>query len=160
MVEKNRVLILGNPLPALKTNMTIWKSQFLHRRVHLQNGWFFHCHVSFQGCKRCGVLRLPTFFTFKNPVEDPPEPPVLEDEEVNWQCICGEYLSEGLEGLKKTPQKAIHHKLYMGVSKNDGTPKSPILIGFSIINHPFWGPTPIFGNTHMQVQWPKNCFFF
>ena len=27
-----------------------------------------------------------------------------------------------------------------GVSKNSGTPKSSILIGFSIINHPFWGP--------------------
>ena len=34
------------------------------------------------------------------------------------------------------------------VSKNRGTPKSSILVGFSIINHPFWG-TPIFGNTHM-----------
>ena len=32
----------------------------------------------------------------------------------------------------------------MGVSLNVGTPKSSILIGFSIINHPFWG-TPIFG---------------
>ena len=39
--------------------------------------------------------------------------------------------------------------LDMGVSKNSGTPKSSILIGFSIINHPFWG-TPIFGNTHMH----------
>ncbi len=28
-------------------------------------------------------------------------------------------------------------------------PKASILIGFSIINHPFWGPTPIFGNIHM-----------
>ena len=36
----------------------------------------------------------------------------------------------------------------MGVSKNSGTPKPSILIGFSIINHPFWG-TPIFGNTHI-----------
>ena len=36
----------------------------------------------------------------------------------------------------------------MGVSKNSGTPKSSILIGFSIINHPFWG-IPIFGNTHI-----------
>ena len=27
-------------------------------------------------------------------------------------------------------------------------PKSSILIGFSIINFPFWG-TPIFGNTHI-----------
>ena len=38
----------------------------------------------------------------------------------------------------------------MVVSKNSGTPKSSILIGFSHeINHPFWG-TIIFGNTHMQ----------
>ena len=40
-------------------------------------------------------------------------------------------------------------KQYMVVSVNGGTPKSSILIGFSIINHPFWG-TPIFGNTHMN----------
>ena len=36
----------------------------------------------------------------------------------------------------------------LGVSKNNGIPKSSILIGFSIINHPFWVPllleTPIF----------------
>ena len=38
----------------------------------------------------------------------------------------------------------------MDVSKNSGTPKSSILIGFSIINHPFW-VTPIFGNTHMKT---------
>ena len=30
----------------------------------------------------------------------------------------------------------------MGVSENGGTPKSSILIGISIVNHPFWG-TPI-----------------
>ena len=36
----------------------------------------------------------------------------------------------------------------MGVSENNGTPKSSILIEFSIINHPFWG-IPIFGNTLM-----------
>ena len=39
---------------------------------------------------------------------------------------------------------------YMDVSENNGTPKSSILIGFSILNHPFWG-TPIFGNTHMVI---------
>ncbi len=38
---------------------------------------------------------------------------------------------------------------YMGVSKNNSTPKSSTLIGFSIRNHPFWGPTPIFGNIHI-----------
>ena len=37
---------------------------------------------------------------------------------------------------------------HMGVSENSGTPKSSIEIGFSIINHPFWG-TSIFGNTHI-----------
>ena len=39
----------------------------------------------------------------------------------------------------------------MGVSENRDTHKSSILIGFSIINHPFWG-IPIFGNTQMGVQ--------
>ena len=46
---------------------------------------------------------------------------------------------------KRTPTLG---KCHMGVSKNTGTPKSSILIGFSIINHPFGG-TPIFGNTHI-----------
>ena len=31
------------------------------------------------------------------------------------------------------------------------TPKSSNLIGFSIVNHPFWG-TPIFGNTHVLFK--------
>ena len=43
--------------------------------------------------------------------------------------------------------KRINLDIYMGVSENRGTPKSSILIGFCIINHPFWG-IPIFGNTH------------
>ena len=38
----------------------------------------------------------------------------------------------------------------MSVSKNNSTPKSSILIGLSLINHPFWGTT-IFGNTQMEV---------
>ena len=40
--------------------------------------------------------------------------------------------------------------LDLGVSENSGTPKSSILIGFSIINHPFWG-TSIFGNTQLII---------
>ena len=44
----------------------------------------------------------------------------------------------------------IYIYIYMGVSENNGTPKSSILIGFSIINHPFWG-TPIVGNTHIYI---------
>ena len=42
--------------------------------------------------------------------------------------------------------------------KIGGTPKSSILIGFSIINHPFWG-TPIFGNTHIYPKQPGALFF-
>ena len=39
----------------------------------------------------------------------------------------------------------------MAVSEKGGTSKSSILIGFSIINHPFWGTT-IFGNTHIGIS--------
>ena len=42
-------------------------------------------------------------------------------------------------------------KINLGVSKNRGTPKSSILIGFSLINRPFWG-TIIFGNTHLLFK--------
>ena len=48
--------------------------------------------------------------------------------------------------------------VYMGVSKNRGTPKSFILIGVSIVNHPFWG-TPIFGNTHIYVCIEKTAYY-
>ena len=44
----------------------------------------------------------------------------------------------------------IMYVMYMDVSENGGTPKSSNLIGFSIINHPFWG-TSIFGNTHINA---------
>ena len=62
--------------------------------------------------------------------------------------------------LKSRPNwEAMRNGCYkhMGVSKNRGTPKSWILIGFSIINHPFWG-TPIFGNTHIRYfKKHSNC---
>jgi len=50
--------------------------------------------------------------------------------------------SQGFEG------RHFMTYVHMGVSENSDTPKSSILMGFSIINHPFWG-TPTFGNTHM-----------
>ena len=37
-------------------------------------------------------------------------------------------------------------------------PKSSILIGISIINHPFWG-TPIFGNTQIALRFCAFVFF-
>ena len=48
---------------------------------------------------------------------------------------------------------------YMGVSWNGGTPKSSVLMGFSLINHPFWG-SPIYGNIcwweHIITVWFFN----
>ena len=49
-------------------------------------------------------------------------------------------------------------ELDMGVSKNNGTPKSSILIGVSTINHPF-GDTPIFGNIHILTGTPRITQF-
>ncbi len=50
---------------------------------------------------------------------------------------------------------------YMGVSKNRGAPKSWILIGFSIINHPFWGFYPYFWvDTHICVLQRCNEIWF
>ena len=71
----------------------------------------------------------------------------------------------GHHSCQSQPQvfKNYHQELWtnhMGVSKNRGTPKSSILIGVSIINHPFWG-TLIFGNTHMWhplvASWVDSC---
>ncbi len=51
---------------------------------------------------------------------------------------------------------------HMGVSKNNGTPKSSILMGFSITNHPFLGtPVPLFlgwhpCNTFTYTNWTLN----
>ena len=52
--------------------------------------------------------------------------------------------SHGWLGRRSFPFLSV----YMSVSENSGTPKSSILIGVSIVNHPFWG-TPIFGNAHI-----------
>ena len=55
----------------------------------------------------------------------------------------------------EAPTRCAKSSPNIGVSLNGGTPKSSILIGFSIINHPFWGFPPIFGNTHMCPK-PKT----
>ena len=48
---------------------------------------------------------------------------------------------------------------HLGVSENSGKtpPNHPILIGFSIRNHRFWG-TSIFGNTRMKICLPCTGF--
>ena len=80
------------------------------------------------------------------------------DNGAKWGCFSGwrvkiVYIHIIMEKIPKSLDELTI--LYMGVSKNRGTPKSSILIGFSIINHPFWG-TPIFGNTHIENDAGNN----
>ena len=48
------------------------------------------------------------------------------------------------------------YHVHMGVSKNNGIPKSSILIGFSIVNHPFWGVFRLFLETPIYVMLTKK----
>ena len=67
-----------------------------------------------------------------------------------WEFICGfahvcisqifkDTSNLFLLAAQLLPQSLSHFPIHVGVSKNNGTPKSSIFIGFSIINHPFWG---------------------
>ena len=62
-------------------------------------------------------------------------------------CSSNWIISPGIRG---------ENKKQVGVSKNNGTPKSSILIGFCIINHLFWGTT-IFGNIQVWNHHPDFC---
>ena len=55
--------------------------------------------------------------------------------------------------MYETPKPIRTH---MDVSENSGTPKTSILIGFSIINHPFWGTVPLFLETPISSLVPKG----
>ncbi len=62
--------------------------------------------------------------------------------------VTGQGAPEMMEGRRVSSVQGAPGWLFdMGVSKNNGTPKSSILIGFSLINHPFWGVSSIFGLT-------------
>ena len=55
--------------------------------------------------------------------------------------------------FKTYPLKIHDVKKNLPLEKNNGTPKSSILIGFSIVNHPFWEFSPYFGEN------PTSFFF-
>ena len=118
-----------------------------------------HLKHSFQNYKVYGVIWMFRFWV------------VIGDSSWKGDCIDFEWSSRGLMCSFGTPPNMTQHvrligeagkiyeknmgavswmcyMVYMDVSENRGTPKSSIFIGFSIINHPFWGTT-IFGNTHM-----------
>ena len=80
-----------------------------------------------------------------------------EDDTYYSKSFSGNLLVCVFHSSCENTKKSISIYIYnMDVSENSGTPKLSILMGFSIINHPFGG-TPIFGNTHIQI-WRKSVF--
>ena len=62
--------------------------------------------------------------------------------QVSWREVCQKYIDQPCNA------ENWNRCIYIGVSKNrGGPPKSSILIGFSIINHPFWGVLLLFLET-------------
>ena len=86
-----------------------------------------------------------------------PEPAAPEKQDTRQKCRSGigGHWDEGIQ-LTRWATSIVPD---MDVSKNTGTPKSFILIGFSIINHPFWG-TPIFGNTHIYCLMGTPIYYY
>ena len=54
--------------------------------------------------------------------------------------------------VNSTLQWTKDRHVHVDVSKNSGTPKSSILIGFSIVNHPFWGYPYFWKPPHVHVR--------
>ena len=94
---------------------------------------------------------------------EPSSHPNLESklQSSGWFKHCGLSMIMSRWGVIRAPRfrlKVANHssvdplKKYLGVSINGGTPKSSILIAFSLINHPFWGTT-IYGNPHLPKEY-------
>ena len=65
-------------------------------------------------------------------------------------CCSSPLVNDRHKGCQNSP---CFFYRYMGVSWNRGTPKSSILVGFSLINQPFWIPPWRAGNLHMMANW-------
>ena len=76
--------------------------------------------------------------------------------------IAGWFMREN-PNLKCMMAGGTPGNLHVVVSWNGGTPKSSILIAFSLINHPFWG-TPIYRKVHMgdwaSLTKKSNCMLW
>ncbi len=88
--------------------------------------FFFHYHVTLQGCKPCHVF---SDFT-----------PCAKEFGFEGEVLNGGAL-QAVDQWEWHGECRVALITHMGVSQNRGTPKSSILIGFSLINHPFWGTT-------------------
>ena len=106
-------------------------SGILWRTIQLKSSIYCHAFSSHWICGDCRVWR-------------------------GWTKVTGTCLYSRYAYVSILRNKNVYYvHIYMGVSENSGTPKSSILMWFSIINHPFWG-TSIFGNIHIYVY---NCLY-
>ena len=115
--------------------------------LSLEDGVLVHWNVFFFFSNQTGSLRFCwiLILPFKNWIFK-----VLFGKS-NLSTLFTNQLSEAMRDVNSMNGRdvRIHHSPFveletdMDVSENNGTPKTSILIGFSKINHPFWG-TPIF----------------
>ena len=117
-----------------------WKMDLMKMYSLLKMG-ICHCYVSLPECNDPVISTAfaavctwhsSTFFHPSHPTANPPTP-------------ASKITSPGNQIWK-----VANSYWHMGGSLNGGTPKPSILIGFSIINHPFWDTT-ILGNIHISA---------
>ena len=117
------------------------KNMVIHGKVriifHWNDGSFLVCKLNFRQFEGFGLFEIATKTGFP--------PAVLDFSQLSAGCLSQDaWHKKGChEELSSNPNPGF--LMYMGVSKNSDIPKSSIFIGFSIINHPFWGTT-ILGN--------------
>ncbi len=99
-------------------------------------GSFLRDMLVFGGC-RCKSMVV--FFSLL--LQPAGKPQILTDSGLAHQVLLGH----------QNKRKRRVTEINMGVSKNRGTPKSSILIGFSIINHPFWGTTNFWKHPYASI---------
>ncbi len=104
-----------------------------------------------------GVINWLTSVSFHSPCSKFHLPKLLAPKVLrNNLASCAARESEKRRRLRQLCSWEWKMFVSMGVSKNNGIPKSSIFIGFSIVNHPFWGTT-IFGNIPILLVEYLSC---
>ena len=113
--------------------------------------WMFQINQSTTG----KIIHLYWFFGFFFPQDWPPAAGESHPAMVTKQWLLDWF--QGDESLLLQDSEIINTRMFPKIV--GFPPKSSILIGFSIINHPFWG-TPIFENTHKYQYEPRKIWMF
>ena len=98
------------------------KTSNLHQPSPISSGWAVVAHACAGCCPHRSIVKASLWMT-----------PRCDTARGGFQSAVAE------SRIWRIKSYNIKNWSYMDVSENSGTPKSSILIGFSIINHPFWG---------------------